>query len=148
MDFDWSGMKGAFDKMRQRAESQGKDMATAQGQDFLKEAKKQGQLIAPTPEELTDTAKKLKWRLKRKPGVSPWKELARRIRARGTFGRGWFIEKITSERFRIRLWIKNKSTESELVDQEKKVSDKAEKITGGGFKSRLEKLAETVCNPF
>tara|TARA_R110000868_G_scaffold59271_1_gene181954 strand:- start:4944 stop:5369 length:426 start_codon:yes stop_codon:yes gene_type:complete len=138
----------AFDKIRDAAASQGKDLAKVQGDDFLNEAKKQGRIIAPTAQELTDKAVKLKFRLKRKPGVSPAKELARRIRAKGTFARGWFISKVTSEKFKIRIWITNKSAESEKVDNQKKVSDKAEKASGGRFKGRLEKLANSVTSRF
>jgi hypothetical protein len=134
--------------MRDQAASQGKTMATVQGNDFLNEAKKQGREIAPTPEKLVATAKKLKWRLKRKPGVKPGKELSRRIRARGTFAKGWFISSVTSEKFRIRIHLTNKSSESGKVDAEKKVSDKAEKITGRRFKTRLEKLADSVTRTF
>jgi len=134
--------------MRDQAASKGKTMADVQGKDFLNEAKKQGRIIAPTPETITATAKRLKGRIKRKPGISPGKELARRIRARGTFARGWFISNITSEKFKIRIWITNKSAESEKVDQIKKVSDKAEKATGGRFKSRLNKLADSLTNKF
>lgn len=148
MKFDPSGLYGAFDKMRDQAASKGKTMADVQGNDFLNEAKKQGRIIAPTAETLTAKAKALKFRLKRKPGVTPAKELARRIRARGTFARGWFISNITSEKFRIRIFITNKSAESEKVDQIKKVSDKAEKATGGRFKKRLETLAKSVTRNF
>ena len=148
MKFDPSGMYSAFDRMREQASSQGKNLATVQGNDFLNEAKKQGRLIAPTPETLVDTAKKLKGRLKRKPGVSVGKELARRIRARGVFAKGWVISHITSEKFRIRIWIKNESTNSDEVDTKKGVSDKAEKASGGRFKSRLNKLADSVTNKF
>jgi hypothetical protein len=148
MKFDPSGLYGAFDKMRDHAASKGKDLADTQGKDFLNEAKRQGRLIAPTPEKITAKAKELKWRIKRKKGVSPAKELSRRIRARGTFGRGWFISKITSEKFRIRIWITNKSANSEYVDQQKKVSDKAEKAMGGRFKKRLDGLAKSVTSRF
>jgi len=148
MKFDPSGLYGAFDKMRDNAASKGKTLADTQGKDFLNEAKKQGRLIAPTPEKLTAKAKELGRRIKRKKGTTPAKELSRRIRARGTFARGWFISKITSEKFRIRIWITNKSENSESVDQQKKVSDKAEKSMGGRFKKRLDGLAKSVTSKF
>jgi len=148
MRFDPSGLYAAFDKMRDHAASQGKTLADAQGKDFLNEAKKQGRIIAPTPETLVEKAKSLKWRLRRKKGVTPGKELSRRIRARGTFARGWFISSITSEKFRIRIWITNKSADSEKVDTQKKVSDKAEKASGGRFKTRLDRLANSVTRNF
>ena len=134
--------------MRDQAASKGKTMATEQGNDFLKEAKKQGREIAPTPEKIVAKARQLKGRLKRKPGVTTAKEISRRIRASGTFAKGWFISSITSEKFRIRIWITNKSAESGKVDSDKKVSDKAEKITGKRFKSRLDKLAQSVTKTF
>lgn len=148
MRFDPSGLNRAFDRMRDQAASQGKSMATVQGKDFLNEAKRQGRLIAPTPETITAKARQLRGRLIRKPGVTPAKELARRIRARGTFAKGWFISNVTSERFRIRIWIKNKSAESAKVDQQKQVSEKAEKATGGRFKTRLDNLARTLTRNF
>lgn len=148
MNFDPSGLNQAFDRMRERAASQGKNLADVQGKDFLNEAKKQGRMIAPTAETITAKAVQLRWRLKRKPGVTPAKELTRRIRARGTFAKGWFISNVTSERFRIRIWITNKSAESEKVDQQKQVSDKAEKASGGRFKSRLDRLAESLTRNF
>lgn len=148
MRFDPSGLNQAFDRMSERAASQGKNLADVQGKDFLNEAKKQGRMIAPTAEKITAKAVQLRWRLKRKPGVTPAKELTRRIRARGTFAKGWFISNVTSERFRIRIWITNKSAESEKVDQQKQVSDKAEKASGGRFKSRLDRLAESLTRNF
>jgi len=148
MRFDPSGLYSAFDKMSAQASSQGKTVAEVQSKDFLNEAKKQGWLVAPTPETITAKAKQLKGRLIRKPGVTPAKELARRIRARGTFARGWYISNVTSERFKIRIWLTNKSAESAKVDQQKKVSDKAEKATGGRFKSRLDKLAQSITSNF
>lgn len=134
--------------MREQAASKGEDLANVQGVDFLNEAKKQGRLIAPTPETLNEVAKRLKGRLKRKPGVTPQKELARRVRARGVFARGWYLSNVTSEKFKIRIWITNKSRNSDEVDSEKKVSDKAEKASGGRFKSRLDKLASTLTRSF
>jgi hypothetical protein len=134
--------------MRDQAASQGKTMATVQGNDFLNEAKKQGREIAPTAETLTTVAHKLKGRLKRKKGVTPAKELSRRIRARGTFAKGWFISSVTAEKFRIRIHLTNNSAESGKVDADKKVADKAEKITGKRFKTRLNKLADSVTRTF
>jgi len=148
MRFDPSGMNAAFDRMRDNAATRGKNLADVQGQDFLRTIKQEGRKIAPTPQDLYDTASRLGWRLKRKPGVSPAKELKRRIRARGTFARGWQIVRITSERFRIRIWLEDKSAESDKVDTRHGVSDKAEKKSGGRFKRRLNQLAETLTRLF
>jgi len=141
-------MNAAFDRMRDNAATRGKNLADVQGQDFLRTIKQEGRKIAPTPQELYDTASRLGWRLKRKPGVSPAKELKRRIRARGTFARGWKIVRVTSERFRIRIWLEDKAAESDKVDTRHGVSDKAEKKSGGRFKRRLNQLADTLTRLF
>jgi len=148
MLFDPSGLNSAFDRMRDNAATQGKTLADVQAADFISEERKQGRLIAPSSQSLTEAAVALKWRLRRKPGVTPAKELARRIRARGTFARGWVIQKIDSEKFRIRIWLVNQSAESDKVDTAHKASDKAEKIAGGRFKSRLDKLASSITSSF
>ena len=148
MRFDPSGLNQALDRMRDNAQSQGRDLVDVLAQGFLKDIKVEGRAIAPTADELTQTAKKLNWRLKRKPGVTPAKELARRIRARGTFARGWKRWKEETYRGGFRIWLIDTANESEKVDQEKKVSDKAEKITGRKFKSKLDAMASKITSIF
>lgn len=148
MNFDASGMNRAFDKMRENAESKGKDMATQQASFFLSNLKREGRAIAPTPDRIFSDVKAADFKIKRKAGVSVSKEIKRRIRARGTFGRAWKIIKVTSERFAIRIWMENDSAESLKVDNMKGVSDKAEKKSGQRFKDRLNRLAESITNSF
>lgn len=148
MRFDPSGLYAAMDRMRENAAAKGKTLGEVQSQDFLNEIRKKGRAIAPTPELLVSTAKKIGWRLKRKPGVSPGQELQRRIRARGTFARGWKLWKTESEKFRIRIWLIDTAGESAKVDAQKGVSDAAEKASGGRFKTRLNKLADQVTKFF
>ena len=148
MRFDPSGLYGAFDKMRENASKQGKTLADVQTRDFLNEVRKDGRAIAPTPELLKETARKLGWRLKRKPGVSPGRELQRRIRARGTFARGWKLWKVESQKFLIRIWLRDDANDSAKVDAMKGVSEKAVNSTGSKFKRRLDKLADSVTKFF
>ena len=148
MNFDMSGMSQAFDRMRDNAEGQGKTLADTLAKGFLKDMKDEGRKIAPTPEELTTTAKQLSWRLKRKTGWTPARELARRIRARGTFARGWKLWKTESEKFRVRIWLIDTSGHSAKVDTEKKVSDRAEKITGKKFQTKLGAMADRIMRAF
>jgi hypothetical protein len=137
-----------MDKMRENAASKGKELANTQGQDFLRTIKRESWQVAPTPQELYDTAQRVGWALKRKKGVSPAKELKRRIRARGTFARGWRIVRIVSEKWRIRIWLMDKSAESDKVDTRHGVSDKAEKKSGGRFKQRLNRMADAITRAF
>tara|TARA_R110000744_G_scaffold60999_3_gene126258 strand:+ start:150 stop:596 length:447 start_codon:yes stop_codon:yes gene_type:complete len=148
MNFDFSGMSQAMDRMRDNAESQGKTLAEKMSSEFLKEIKEQSWQIAPTPQEITAKARELKFRLKRKPGVTPKKELARRIRARGTFARKWKFWKTENKKYSIRIWLIDTSADSGRVDEEKKVSAKAEKITGKKYKSKLDRMASKIFNGF
>lgn len=148
MRFDPSGLESAFDKMRNNASSQGKSLADVLAKGFLADIKKESFKIAPTAQTLTEVAVKLNWRLKRKRGVTPAKELARRIRAKGTFARGWQFWKTESARFRIRIWLIDKSSNSETVDSQKKVSDKAANITGSKFKTKLNQMADRIMGGF
>jgi len=148
MNFDFSGMTQAMDKMRDNAERQGKTLAEKMSYEFLKDIKDESATITPTAETITSKAKELKYRLKRKPGVSPIRELARRIQARGTFKRRWKIWKTESQKYSIRIWLINTSAESEKVDDQKKVSTKAEKITGKKYKDKLDQMATNIMNKF
>jgi len=148
MNFDFSGMTQAMDKMRDNAERQGKTLAEKMSVEFLRDIKAESWKIAPTAETITSKVKELKFRLKRKPGVSPVRELARRIRARGTFARKWKIWKTESQKYSIRIWLIDTATASGLVDEEKKVSTKAEKITGKKYKDKLDQMATNIMNKF
>jgi len=148
MRFDPSGLYSAFDRMRENAAARGKDLATIQAKDFLNETKKAGREIAPTPQELVDVAKKSGWRLKRKPGTTPGQELQRRIRAIGTFARGWKIARVDNQKFRIRIWLEDLANQSGMVDDKRGVSRKAQKASGGRFKTRLDKLATSITSKF
>jgi len=148
MDFDMSGMNKAFERMRENASRQGRDLAKVQADDFLKSLKMEGKAIAPTPDRIFSDVKNAGYKIYRKKGQTVQQEIKRRIRARGTFGRAREIVKITSEKFKIQVWMINKSGESAKVDAQKGVSDKAEKISGNRFKSRLNRLADSIMGQF
>ena len=148
MNFDMSGMNRAFDRMRENAERQGKDLAQVQAKDFLGVLKREGRAIAPTADRIFSDVKQANFKIKRRAGTTVSQEIKRRIRAIGTFGRSWMIEKVTSQRFVIRIWMINKSNESLKVDNKKGVSDRAEKLSGNRFKSRLNRMADSIMSRF
>jgi len=148
MRIDTSGLYKAFDKMRENAESKGKTLTEQQSQIFLRMMKTESWKAAPSKDELFQTAQELKWRLKRKKGVSPAKELKRRMRARGTFARGWQILKVESAQYRIRVWLIDKSTDSAKVDKRHGVSKRTTEKMGGNFKRRVDNLAKQLTNDF
>ena len=137
-----------MDKMRDNAERQGKTLAEKMSYEFLKDIKDESWKIAPTAQKITAKAQELKFRLKRKRGVSAIQELRRRIRARGTFARKWKIWKVESQKYSIRIWLIDTATGSGIVDEQKKVSNKAEKITGKKYKDKLDQLANNLMSKF
>lgn len=134
--------------MNDRAHSQGRELVDVVGAEFLKVIRDEGRKIAPTPDELTATAKKIGWRLRRKPGVSPGKELARRIRSRGTFARKWQKWKTEGSRTRFIIWLIDLAADSEKVDRNNKVSNRASAITTKAFQNRLNKMADKLASMF
>jgi hypothetical protein len=148
MNFDMSGMSRAFDRMRENAERKGKDLAQVQAKDFLGVLKREGRAIAPTADRIVSDVRQANFKIKRKAGTTVSQEIKRRIRAIGTFGRSWMIEKVTSQRFVIRIWMINKSNESLKVDNKKGVSDRAGKLSGNRFKSRLNRMADSIMGRF
>lgn len=148
MRFDMSGMSQAFDRMRDQAESQGKDLTFIMAGQFLNQVRKDSREIAPTTEELNAVAMRLKGRLKRKKGVTPEKELARRQRAKGIFARKWRIDRKETSRNHIKVWLIDTSANSAKVDDKFKVSNKSERIVGGKFKEKLQTMAERITRNF
>lgn len=148
MRFDPSGMEQAFDRMNERASTKGRTLATEQKWFLFRLLRRFGWAIAPSRELLDEVARRLGGRILRKPGMTPAQELARRKRARGTFARGWEISKVDSKRFSIRIWFINNSTESALVDKKHGVADKACGQAENRFRSKLNRLAESITNSF
>jgi hypothetical protein len=149
MRFDPSGFDSAFDRMEETAKRGGRTVAEQQGQFFIKIAKAQGWLIAPSTQTIIEKVKSLKGRIRHyKKGSTVKQELDRRIRARGTFARKWVTTKIESVGFSIRIWVMNKSAFSEIVDKQKHVFDKSAEMAKSGYKAKLDKLADQTTKAF
>ena len=148
MRFDPSGLTQAFDRMQKAAKDKGKDLATEQGNIFLRVTSWLAWTAAPSKDDLWEVFRKLKGRLKRKKGVSPMKELMRRIRARGTFARGWKIDRVESTGTRIRIHISDPVKYAGIVESRVNSADKAATKVGGNYKAKLERLAKQVTSVF
>lgn len=147
MIFDTSGMNRAFDRIKKSAEKRGRDLGQDQGNFFLRMTKKLGWQLAPSKDMLNGLLSSLGGRLKRKPGVSPVQEIARRKRARGTFARRWYISKIEMRPSVIRIWISNTVTYADLPRLAVVVKKSAE-IVGGRFQKRLVGMAKKIMGDF
>jgi hypothetical protein len=148
MRFDPSGLTQAFDRMQKAAKDKGKNLATDQGNFFLRTTRKLGYIVAPSKDDLFAVFRKLGNKIKRKKGVTPMKELMRRIRARGTFARGWKIEKVESSGTRIRIYIGNAVKYAGIVENKERVASRSADIVGAGYKAKLQKLAKQVTSIF
>ena len=141
---DISGLERAFEKMQDDASRHGKDMATEQAGFFLRKLKSESRKITPSVEKLVNVATSLGWRLKRKTGVTPAKELKRRIRSRFTFARQWKITSVTERKFGIRIHYANFAAESLKVDNRTQISENVSSSTKSRFKAKLDKLADRI----
>jgi hypothetical protein len=137
-----------MDRMQQAAKDKGKDLAVQQGNFFLRLTRKLGWEAAPSKDDLWEVYRRLKGKLRRKKGKTPLQEIMRRIRARGTFARGWKTDRVENTGTRIRIYIGNAVKYAGIVDGEKKVADRAADTVGGTFKRKLQKLAEQVTGVF
>jgi hypothetical protein len=137
-----------MDRMQQAAKDKGKDLAVQQGNFFLRLTRKLGWEAAPSKDDLWEVYRRLKGKLRRKKGKTPLQEIMRRIRARGTFARGWKTDRVENTGTRIRSYIGNAVKYAGIVDGEKKVADRAADTVGGTFKRKLQKLAEQVTGVF
>jgi len=146
--FDLSGMNRAFDQMRENAERQGKNLAKVQADDFVKTLKMEGKAIAPSADKIFTDVKKAGFKIYRKKGTSVKQELQRRYRASGRFGKTWQIDRTIASGNVIRIYVVNQSGDSAKVDNMKGVSDRAEKLSGRRFKSRLENMANSITSKF
>ena len=148
MRFDPSGLTQAFDRMQKAAKDKGKDLAKDQGNFFLRTTRKLGYIVAPSKDDLFAVFRKLGNKIKRKKGVTPLKEVMRRIRARGTFARGWKIERVESSGTRIRIYIGNAVKYAGIVESKERVASRSADIVGAGYKAKLQKLAKQVTSIF
>jgi len=148
MRFDPSGLSQAFDRMRKEADKKGKSLMEQQGKFFLNTVKALAKPLEPTPDEIYRSAKARGFKIRRKKGYSVKKELQRRIRAIGTFRRGWKPARIEQSRNWIRVLIGNIVGYSGEVENKWKTGDKGADVVGGRFKQRLHKLAKQVTSIF
>ena len=134
--------------MEKTAQSKGKDLAVEQGNFFVVMARRLGWTVAPSKDELDAVFQKLRGRLKRKKGVTPLQELARRKRARGTFARGWKLSHIEKKPRAIRIWIGNAVNYAGIVEDEHHTTKKAADVVQDRFKGKLDRLAQQVTGVF
>jgi len=144
MLFNDSQLKAGLKRMEEVAKTKGKSAAQQQAGALLGIVKALGKKDGPTKPELLEKAIELKWRLKRKKGKSPAKELKRRQRQSGLYGRQWKLTKYEQVGWKIRIWVENKATYSDKINKKKKTFERAAKKTDGKFRDRLQTLAKQV----
>lgn len=147
MNFDATGLELAFIRLQKSAEKKGRDFAQDQGTFFLRLTRKLGWALTPTKDTLNALLLTYGGRLKRKAGVTPAKEIARRKRARGTFGRRWYIKSVETNKLRIRITIANTVSYAD-IQKLSVVAVKAAEVVGGRFQNRLKGLAAKIMGDF
>lgn len=147
MRFDATGLHRAFDKMSDNASKKGKDLGNSQGNFFRNVLASISRQLAPTADIIAPLIR-LEGRLRRKKGVTPEQEIARRISKIKTMSRLWRKDRVESSPYRIRIWIKNLANYSGAVDNRQHPTEMAVKKVKVNFQGKLEKLAKRLTGDF
>ncbi len=137
--------------MGERATARGTTLAYSKGKFFVRMARKIGWDSAPSVAELQAVRERLGWRMIRRGNAkTPDAELARRIRRRGTFAKGWnFLRyEVSTVGYKIRIWIRNKVGYSKLIDDRDHTAEKAANFVRGTFQRDLKRLAAGLTGGF
>jgi len=139
----------ALEKMRRNARSKGRQFGRDQAGFFLRIMRRFSWESAPTRDELRGVYQRLGWRMIRRRGTrTPEAELARRLRARGTFARSWFIAKVTDLGSRIRILLVDRAEYSSVIAARDGTIEKAKTKTLRGWKSKLDRVAKQITSNF
>jgi hypothetical protein len=148
MKIDTKQLRVALDRMDKAAKEKGKVLSKDQGTFFLRMTQKLSWKVAPTKAYLDSLKDILGGRIKRKPGVSVDKEIARRKRARGTFARDWRLSRVEVIKNGFRIWIRNTISYAGVVNEQHQVASNAATIVGNSFGRKLRRYAGEVTKSF
>ncbi len=139
----------ALNKLRDDAHKEGKQLAKVEANVFLRIMKRVSWKSAPTRETINAVYLRLGWRMKRRKGTkTPEAERDRRLRARGTFARAWFVVSVSDLGSRIRILLKDKANYSEGIAERDGTVEKAQQTTLRGWGSKLDRIARKITGNF
>lgn len=139
----------ALNKLRDDAHKEGRELAQKEAGIFLRIMKRFSWQSAPSREEINAVYERLGWKMKRRKGTkTPEQERDRRLRARGTFARAWFVVKVTDMGSRIRILLKDKANYSEEIAARDGTIEKAQQRTLRGWGSKLDRVARKIAGNF
>lgn len=158
MKFDPSGLQRAFDTMERRANERGKTLAFKEANFFVRITRKiSREDSTPSVAELQALAARktlfvgtgANKHLSSDPAAIA-KEVARRIKRRGTFARGWsrLFADTSIVGYRIRIWIRNRVGYSKLIDDRDQDSKKSANFVAKVFQRDLKRLAGGLTGDF
>ncbi len=149
MRFDYSGMMSALDKMEKASRKESGTMLYEFAGVFEKSLQSESFRVQPDKMDIMIVRTIYGNRIRRKPGVTPQKEIARRIRAIGTFRKGWDtgkLEIVDSWIYRINYM--NRASNSAIVDALKGVSGKSKNATRSKFQKSMDGLIKKITSAF
>ena len=139
----------ALQKLRRDAVKEGRNFAKQESNVFLRIMKRVSWQSAPTRETIQSVYERLGWRMKRRRGTkTPEQERDRRLRARGTFARAWFVIKVTDYGMRIRILLKDKAKYSTEIAERDGTIEKAQQRTLRGWRNKLNRVARKLAGNF
>lgn len=148
MRFEYSALDRALYRMRKNTEKESRQLASRQGNFFVRIAKKISFQKAPDPIEILDLEHKLGGRLKRAKGVTVPQEIGRRILKIGTLARNWRFWKVEKGIGSIRVLIRDNVNYSKKVDDRQGILKQAALVTGKSLKKGMDKMVKKVTSDF
>ena len=139
----------ALSKLKADAHKEGRTLAKQESNVFLRIMKRISWQSAPTREEINTVYARLGWKMKRRKGTkTPEAERDRRLRARGTFARAWFVVSVSEAGSRIRILLKDKANYSTEIAERDGTIEKAQQRTLRGWGSKLNRVAKKLAGNF
>jgi hypothetical protein len=115
---------------------------------FVAMARKFSKAEAPTEDTIRAVAAQYGDRLKRRKGWSVEREIKKRIRMCGLMARRWYVSKIDTGRYSIRVWIANRVGYSKIQEDTHHFAANAAKFVGGKWNKDLKQSAKKVMDKF
>jgi hypothetical protein len=139
----------ALQKLKADAHKEGRTLAKVESNVFLRIMKRFSWESAPTRETIKSVYERLGWRMRRRRGTkTPEAERDRRLRARGTFARAWFVVSVTEVGSRIRILLKDKADYSSQIAERDGTIEKAQQRTLRGWGDKLNRVARRLAGNF
>jgi len=145
MRFNATAISKAFDKIQKEARREGVLVMRQAGRQFVMRSRRESKDSVMSRDAITEVRNRLDWgMIFRGNSQNPDQELARRLRARYTFSKGWRFWLINQEKERIQIWIQNTVRYSLTIEERDHITISAGNYVGGRFQRKLAAINRKI----